>query len=378
VSVGTFAARNGSVTGAARCAEILERKAANAMPRHSKHRPSPGADTDIVKKTNSPSQSGSGERADTLGVRRSIELPDVDISAADPTAGSVPAAGSSAPASGGEAAAGVEEQAAEAKEAKEEAEAVPAVATAAATDSEPGNGGMPPGWPRKPVLAAAAIGGVILLAIPILLIGTGSHHHEKHRTDAAGNALLPNDAQQPPGTFVSASPTATPSASASASPSTKTKPAASKKPKTKATAGSKGPAKKGSAGSSTGRAKTMSVPSGERPKSGGDPYALEVHSALDLHPGDTWRTNVIALTMERGGNLVLRNKSGKAIWSSGTHRSGVYCEFQTDGNLVIYAGQRTAVWASGTYGHPNATLVLQADSNMVIFDGHNAIWATGT
>jgi hypothetical protein len=337
-----------------------------------------------VKKTNSPSESGAGERADTLGVRRSIELPDVDISAADPmAAGSVPAAGSSAPASGGEAAAGMEEptdgtgrRPAHAAEAKEEAEAVPAVAVATATDSGPGNDGMPPGWPRKPVLAAAAIGGVILLAIPILLIGTGSHHHEKHRTDAAGNALLPTDGQQPPGTFVSASPTATPSPSGS--PSAKTKPTASKKPKTKATAGSKGPAKKGSTGSSTGRSKALSVPSSERPKSGGAPYALEVHSALDLHPGDTWRTNVIALTMESGGNLVLRNKSGKAIWSSGTHRSGVYCEFQTDGNLVIYAGQRTAVWASGTSGHPNATLVLQADSNMVIFDGHNAIWATGT
>lgn len=329
----------------------------------------------MVKRTDS----GSGEHTDALGVRRSIELPDVDISTADlSAAGSVPAAksGTPAPAAGTEEkAGGTEEQPTLAAEAKED-DAGPATptATATATDLDPGNDGMPPGWPRKPVLAAAAIGGAILLAIPILLIGTGSHDHKKQRTDVAGNALLPTDGQQPPGTFVSATPSV--SASPSASLSSKAKPSTKAKPK--ASAGAKSSAKKRSSGSSAVRAKAKGVPSSELPKSGGAPYALEVHSALDLRPGQTWRTNVIALTMERGGTLVLRNKSGKAIWKSGPHQSGVYCEFQTDGNLVIYAGQRTPVWAAKTDGHPNATLVLQADANMVIYDGHTAIWATNT
>ncbi|MFB9833001.1 hypothetical protein [Actinoallomurus acaciae] len=312
----------------------------------------------------------------------------MDINAASElvTAGSTSAAKSGTPAAG-ETGADLKEKAgdagAQSTAAAEAKESEPVSPTAVDPDTK--DGGMPPGRPKKPVLAAAGIGGAILLAIPILLVGRGSHDHEKQRTDAAGNMLAPGGGQQPPGAFVPASPSATasPSTSSSASPSAsaKAKPSAKPKGKSKTLAESKRSAKKGSSsssGSSASRLSANSVPSSELPKSGGAPYALEVHSTLDLHAGDTWRTNVIALTMQRGGNLVLRNKSGKIIWSSGTHRSGAYCELQTDGNLVIYAGQRTAVWASGTYGHANATLVLQADSNMVIYDGHNAVWATNT
>ncbi|GLY79692.1 hypothetical protein [Actinoallomurus iriomotensis] len=341
-----------------------------------------------MKNTDASSESGSGERTNQLGVRRPVELPDVDIHAAAElvTADSASAAKSGAPAasaSAGETAGGLKEktgdagaQSTAAAEAKE-----PEPVSPTAVDPDTGDGGMPPGRPKKPMLAAAGIGGAILLAIPILLVGRGSHDHEKQRTDAAGNMLAPDGGQQPPGAFVPASPSATasPSTSSSASPSASAKAKSSAKPKGK----SKGktlaePKRSAKKGSSASRVSANSVPSSELPKSGGAPYALEVHSALDLHPGDTWRTNVIALTMQRGGNLVLRNKRGRIIWSSGTHRAGVYCELQTDGNLVIYAGKRTAVWAAGTYGHPNATLVLQADSNMVIYDGHNAIWATNT
>ena len=372
------------------------------MPRQPKQHRSPKTDTGTVKKTDTSSPSGSGERANPLGVRRPVELPDVDIQEAAELvpAGSASAAGNSASASApasasaGGATADVTEQtgdaaprsttAAETK--TKEVEAVPPTAT----DPDLPDGGMPPGRPKAPVLAAAAIGGAILLAIPILLVGRGSHEHEKQRTDAAGSMLAPNGDQQPPGAFVPAPPSASasPSTSSSASPSTsaKSRPSGSAKPKSKekgkgegkTLAASKKSAKKGSSGSSASRLSANSVPSSERPTSGGAPYALEVHSTLQLRPGDTWRTNVIALTMQRGGNLVLRNKSGRIIWSSGTHRSGVYCEFQGDGNLVLYAGQRTAVWAAGTYGHPNATLVLQADSNMVIYDGRTPLWATNT
>jgi hypothetical protein len=83
---------------------------------------------------------------------------------------------------------------------------------------------MPPDRPKKPVLAAVAIGGAVVLAIPILLIGTGSHDGKKHRTAAAADTVLPGDGQQPPpGAFASASPTATPSPSASAKKKAKPK-----------------------------------------------------------------------------------------------------------------------------------------------------------
>jgi hypothetical protein len=345
------------------------------MPRQPKLHRGPNADPGVADETVPSSRPESGGRADPLGVRRSVPLPDADVeSAAEVMTGSTPSESDAAPAAEPTA----DTNAAQGKE----PETAPVAQQTADLDGQ-----APPGRPRAPALAAAAIGGAVVLAIPLLLVGTGSHHHGKDRIDVAGNPLAPAGGQQPPGAFVSASASPTPATSPSPSPSSspshgaspKASPLVSTKPKSKSKTAAKrkgSSAAKGS--SSSGQVKAAGVPSSERPTSGGAPYALEVHSPLQLHPGDTWRTNVIALTMQRDGNLVLRNKRGKAIWSSGTHRAGVYCEFQTDGNLVIYAGQRSPVWAVGTYGHPGATLVLQADANMVIFDGHNPIWATGT
>jgi hypothetical protein len=219
----------------------------------------------------------------------------------------------------------------------------------------------------------------VLLAIPILLVGRGSHHHEEQRTDAAGTMLTPNGGGRPPEVFAPDPSEAAPTPSATRPKAKPKAPKADPRPKKrpKPTAEVEDPAEKPSPGSSTGPTRVDTVPSGELPKSGGAPYALEVRSPLDLRPGDTWRTNVIALTMRRDGDLVLRDKRGRIIWSSGTHRAGVYCELQTDGNLVLYAGRRTAVWASGTDGHPDATLVLRTDSTMAIYDDHHAVWTTG-
>jgi hypothetical protein len=53
---------------------------------------------------------------------------------------------------------------------------------------------------------------------------------------------------------------------------------------------------------------------------------------------------------------------------------------QGDGNLVIYSttpGQ--AFWWTMTYGHPHATLIVQNDGNVVIYDaGGSSLWSTGT
>ncbi|MCW2946579.1 MAG: ftsY [Actinoallomurus sp.] len=222
----------------------------------------------------------------------------------------------------------------------------------------------PPDRPNKPVLAAVAIGGAVVLAIPILLIGTGSHHTKKHPTAAAADTVLPGAGQQPPpGAFVSSSPTPTPSAS----PTKKDKP----KAKGKATPT---PSAKPSV---RAQAKTKSG-SNER-QSPGAPGSLVLHAPRDIYPGQTVRTSRIALTMQSGGDLVLRDRSNKIIWSTGTHSSGAYAEFQTDGNLVLYSGDRHAVWAAGCVGHEHSTLVLQGDYNMVIIDhGGHPIWATGT
>jgi hypothetical protein len=336
-------------------------------------------------------QSGSGERAESLGVRRSVELPEADIDAAGDLA---PADGSGS----------VEENDASADEAEDEAvglssgegegegdgkgesesekAAVPKDGTEAASKKEhaatahdiavatpPADGdgdgdGMPPDRPKKPVLAAVAIGGAVVLAIPILLIGTGSHDGKKHRSAAAADTVLPGDGQQPPpGAFVSTSPTTTPSASASKKGKAKASKKATPTPSAKPSASS--------------RVRSQSV-SNERPLSSA-PRSRVLHAPYDIYPGKTVRTSRIAMTMQSGGNLVLRDKSNKIIWSTGTHRRGVYAEFQTDGNLVLYAGDRQAVWAAGSFGHDKSTMVFQSDYNVVIIDhGGHPVWATGT
>jgi hypothetical protein len=67
--------------------------------------------------------------------------------------------------------------------------------------------------------------------------------------------------------------------------------------------------------------------------------------------------------------------------------SGSYVVMQSDGNLVLYNKSGGSVWSSGTSGHSSAFLAVQADGNVVIYNAPDppnqnqyltAIWATGT
>lgn len=303
---------------------------------------------------------GSGERAESLGVRRPVELPETDMDAVADPAPADPEPDTER----GEVASAAEDdakaQADSAVQEKKDDDAAVAQDIAVAPSTADAGDEMPPDRPNKPVLAAVAIGGAVVLAIPILLIGTGSHHAKKHPTAAAADTVLPGDGQQPPGAFVSSTPTPSPSPSASKNDTAKAKNASpSAKP------------------SASVPALGAIVPS-KRPSSSA-PSRLVIHAPRDIYPGRTVRTNRIALTMQADGDLVLRDRSNKIIWSSGTHGRGVYAAFQTDGNLVLYTAGRKVVWAAGSSGHHNSTLVLQPNYNMVIIahDGHH-VWATGT
>jgi hypothetical protein len=127
------------------------------------------------------------------------------------------------------------------------------------------------------------------------------------------------------------------------------------------------------------------------------------------------------LTMQADGNLVEYDGSS-AAWATVTSTAGSTVTMQGDGNLVVYSGA-TAKWASGTNGNAGASLVLgdngiltinlpsgvpvwgavgvltpgaqllstksitspngkfrltmQADGNLVEYDGASSAWATG-
>jgi hypothetical protein len=109
------------------------------------------------------------------------------------------------------------------------------------------------------------------------------------------------------------------------------------------------------------------------------------------------------LAMQPDGNLVFADPSLNISWQSHTSGSpGAYLVLQTDGNLVIYNAENVAIWASDQGGliagcgylGPNQgwpvngnlpscglgkyTLSIQADGNLVVYNGRIPQWSTGT
>ena len=85
------------------------------------------------------------------------------------------------------------------------------------------------------------------------------------------------------------------------------------------------------------------------------------------------------LRFQSDGNLVLADKSEKALWATGTEGRGERLVMQADGNLVIYDSANKPLWATNTFGNPGAFFAIQGDGNLVIYkaDG-KALWASGT
>lgn len=90
-------------------------------------------------------------------------------------------------------------------------------------------------------------------------------------------------------------------------------------------------------------------------------------------------SNGYALTLQDDGNLVLLD-GGDAVWSTGTNGSGATTAVvQDDGNFVLYSASGSLAWESGSSGNPGARLVVQPDRNVVVYgSGGNAAWASGS
>lgn len=105
-----------------------------------------------------------------------------------------------------------------------------------------------------------------------------------------------------------------------------------------------------------------------------------VQAPYTFGPGRSVSSDTARLVMQTDGNLVVYDEHGRGRWASHTEGTGYRADFQTDGNFVVYTKgtPRRAVWSSGTGGHPGARLRVQDDGNVVIYDGSQAIWNTGT
>lgn len=106
--------------------------------------------------------------------------------------------------------------------------------------------------------------------------------------------------------------------------------------------------------------------------------SLTIHGTSVLHLGDSVSNGDTTLQMRSDGNFVLVDVHGKVKWSAGTTGSGQNAVFQGDGNLAVYDSAGNPVWTSRTDGHDGAILVLQANGNLVISEGKDLLWQTGT
>jgi hypothetical protein len=107
---------------------------------------------------------------------------------------------------------------------------------------------------------------------------------------------------------------------------------------------------------------------------------IDIRPEMTYKRGQSWKTCAnYEFTFQNDGNLVLYSPSRKALWATGTERSGSdRFVIQNDGNVVLYAGSKV-LWASDTAGSSGILFSIQADGNIVVYDRSNKpIWAAGT
>lgn len=105
---------------------------------------------------------------------------------------------------------------------------------------------------------------------------------------------------------------------------------------------------------------------------------LSANDAQIVAPNGWYRLN-----MQRDGNLVLYDKAGTPLWSSGTVLpvlNDAEVRLQFDGNLVITRlSNNQVLWATNTNGSGATRLEMQSDGNLVLYTNSNvAVWDTDT
>ncbi|KAK9919091.1 hypothetical protein WJX75_009330 [Coccomyxa subellipsoidea] len=107
----------------------------------------------------------------------------------------------------------------------------------------------------------------------------------------------------------------------------------------------------------------------------------EVAAGGTLNAGQTLKSpnGQSKLVLQADGNLVLY-KGGNAVWSSGTDRSNekpAVLAVQDDGNVCLYAaGGAFCGWATNTGGSDNVKLVVSDSGVLVVLSGEKGLWSS--
>ena len=76
--------------------------------------------------------------------------------------------------------------------------------------------------------------------------------------------------------------------------------------------------------------------------------------------------------MQSGDGNVVEYCPGPEWWTSTNYNPGAYLYMQGDGNLVVYRSDGAVLWNSHTQGFNGASMWVQDDHNVVIYD----VWGT--
>ncbi|MBL8949748.1 MAG: hypothetical protein JNK82_03165 [Myxococcaceae bacterium] len=104
-----------------------------------------------------------------------------------------------------------------------------------------------------------------------------------------------------------------------------------------------------------------------------------------LSPGQYLRVGRSVVSCDGRFNLVMQGDSnlvlyygGVALWASHTTGSGAdLAVMQYDGNFVMYR-PGAPVWHTSTHGQSGAYLAVQNDGNLVVYQGSTPVWASGS
>jgi hypothetical protein len=106
----------------------------------------------------------------------------------------------------------------------------------------------------------------------------------------------------------------------------------------------------------------------------------ELRAGHTLHAGDrlTSLDRHTTCVMHEGGNLAVRNSEG-TLWFSHTHPAarGGHATLEPSGNLVIFDRNGRRVWTSGTAGTGGRPRLHLRDSGLlVIYNGERVVWSS--
>lgn len=96
-----------------------------------------------------------------------------------------------------------------------------------------------------------------------------------------------------------------------------------------------------------------------------------------LIEGQGWRSdNGRAELRLKRGKLVLM-LDGRAAWSPPVRERVTKALMNGDGQFLVFSGYRRQ-WSVGRDKAPAAEFRVQDDGNLVIYDGHEPVWVSGT